>query len=300
MVDVATLNDNKAIPPLREWELDSEDSTRYDKNLAAPSNETLKVYWMIWSTIALLSGIFTFTVFLGIITSRKAKKQTFNVFLIYLMIPDFTFSILCGITCLLNFIKGEYYSHVMCNIQQFYCVWGIGSNCWLNAIITYHLHSLLTSNLRIRKYQLPTPTTISYQALAVYVYCAFLGTWGLYNSDNFPYYAIQINGLACIPTQVNVPSSIFFWVFFMPIFSIIPTLYVAYVSYDIYKRKLLPPRGKRRLLAVYFGRIVLIFLLMWGPYFIFNYLISSYLPTIVIFLGGALAHLQGPLSAGVS
>lgn len=85
----------------------------------------------------------------------------------------------------------------------------------------------------------------------------------------------------------------------MPIFSVIPILYVIYVSFDIWRRQLLPPSGKRRLLAVYFGRIVIVFLLMWGPYFLLNYLLAAFLPTWVIFAAGTLSHLQRPISASV-
>ena len=200
------------------------------------------------------------------------------------------FSLLCGLTCLLNAINAGYWSHWMCNFQQWYCVWGIGSNCWLNALITRQLHRLLTSSHERRRYRMPTPQTITIQALGIYAYCAFLGTWGLYDREHFPYYAVQLSGLACIPLEANLPSSLFFWLFFMPIFSVIPIGYVLYVSVDIYQRQLLPPRGKRRMLALYFGRIVLVFLALWGPYFLLNYLLATVLPTWVVFAGGTLTH----------
>jgi hypothetical protein len=291
---------DKSIPPLRQWEL-NENSTRYEKNLAAPSDEQLTHYWWAWGSVALAAGIFTLVIFLSVITAApRIRKQSFNVYLIFLMIPDFSFSLLCGITCLLNAINGSYWSHWMCNFQQWYCVWGIGSNCWLNAIITYELHKLLKNSHQRRRYTIPSRRTVTLQALAVYLYCAFLGTWGLLEREHLPLHAIQISGLACIPVETDMQSSLFFWLFFMPLFSLIPICYVVYVTWDIWWHQLLPPSGKRRLLALYFGRIILVFLVLWGPYFLLNYILATWLPTWVIFAGGTLSHLQGPASAGVS
>lgn len=290
---------NKGTPPLRESDLTSS-STRYDVNLAAPPDAELRGYWSALAAVALVAGIFTLFIFVAVVSSRKARRQSFNMYLIYLMIPDFTFSLLCGITCLLNAVNGSYWSHWMCNFQQWYCVWGIGSNCWLNAVITFQLHSLLKCSHQRKRFWAPSRKTVTIQALAVYVYCTFLGTWGLISEKNFPFHAIQIRGLACIPVEADHRSTLFFWLVFMPVFSIIPIGYVLYVCWDVRRRKLLPPSGKRRLLTMYFGRIILVFLLMWGPYFLLNYILATWLPTWVIFAGGLFSHFQGPASACAS
>ena len=134
----------------------------------------------------------------------------------------------------------------------------------------------------------------------MYLYCAFLGSWGLYPGQKFPYHAEQVNGLACLPVEADAQSSVFFWLVMLPLFNGIPTVYVGWVTFDIWRRKLLPPSGKRRLLAIYFGRIVLVFLLMWVPFFLLSFVLLSWMPTVVLFIGGTLSHLQGPASAAVS
>ena len=180
---------DKSLPFARESELDA-NSTRYEIGLAAPCDEELVRYWYSWSAIALASGIFILTIFLSLImASPKVRRQSFNLYLLYLMIPDFSFSLLCGITCLMNAIHGSYWSHGMCNFQQWYCVWGIGSNCWINAIITWELHKLLKCCQQTKRYTIPPPQRVTCQALSVYLCCAFLGTWGLFEREHFPYHA---------------------------------------------------------------------------------------------------------------
>jgi hypothetical protein len=290
---------NKGRPYIRVWDID-ENSTRYDKLLAAPSDDDLHKYWSAWSGIALAVGFFTLTVFFGILSSHKVRQNSFNVYLMYLMIPDILFSLLCGVTCLLNAINGEYWSSLMCNFQQWYCVFGIGANAWLNAVITFQLHTMLKFGNQRRRYTSPTRKTVTAHALSVYLFVAFLGTWGLIGAPWWPFHSGPPSGLACLPIEVDRRSTIFFWSCFFPLFAGIPIAYVAYVCYDIWKRNLLPPMGRRRYLAIYFGRLILVFLVMWLPTLLLLFVISTWLPPWAHFAGGTWSHLQGALSAGVS
>ena len=291
--------DDKSIPLVRTWELD-DNSTRYDINLAAPPDDIMMKYWYGWSVVSLLAGTYVLVIFLSIVTCRKVRQQTFNLYLLFLIIPDIIFSFCCGITCVLNATHGHYYSHEMCNFQQFYVVWGIGCNCWLNAIISYQLHDLLICSQVGKRYTIPTKKQVTYQAIAVYVYCAMLGSLGLIQNSKFPYHTLPINGLACIPVELDWKSSLFFWLLLLPCFSLLPILYVIYVAYKIYKYKLLPPSGKRRALTIYFGRIILVFILVWGPYFLIDYILASWLPIPIKYAGGVITHIQPPLSASFS
>merc|ERR1711976_1090557 len=99
-------------------------------------------------------GLFSFFVCMSITVDEKVRSKPFNLYLIYLMIPDFTFSLLCAITCLLNALNGGFYSHAMCNFQQLYVVFGIGSNAWLNSIIAHQLHKILRQSNTRRRYKL--------------------------------------------------------------------------------------------------------------------------------------------------
>ena len=291
--------DDKSIPLLRQWEL-TDNSTRYDINVAAPSDDLLMKYWYGWSTVAFLAGSYVLIVFLSILSCRKVRQQTFNLYLLFLLIPDIIFSFCCGMTCILNATHGHYYSHEMCNFQQFYVIWGIGSNCWLNAIISYQLHNLLICSQIGRRYKIPTKKQVTYQAITVYMYCAFLGSLGFIQNSKFPYHTIPINGLACLPTELDWKSSLFFWLLMLPCFALLPILYVMYVAYKIYKCKLLPPSGKRRALSIYFGRIILVFIVFWGPHFLLDYILATWLPIPIKYAGGVISHLQPPLSASVS
>jgi len=83
----------------------------------------------------------------------------------------------CGTTCLLNAMNGSCWSHWMCNFQQWHDVWGIGANCWPNALIAYQLHCLLQSNHELRWFWLSSPWQVTGEAVVVHMWCACWGTW---------------------------------------------------------------------------------------------------------------------------
>jgi hypothetical protein len=289
----------KGRPSIRVWDI-NENSTRYDKLLAAPSDDDLHKIWSSSFAITLAVGLFTFTVFFGVVSSHKVRQNSFNVYLIYLMIPDILFSLLCAVTCLLNAINGEFWSTWMCNFQNLYCVFGISANAWLNAVITFQLHTMLRFGNRRRRYTSPTRKTVTVHALSVYLFAAFLGTWGSIDAPWWPFHSGPLSGLACLPIQTDRRSTIFFWSCFFPFFAGIPILYVAYVCFDIWKRNLLPPMGRRRHLTIYFGRLILVFLVMWVPTLLLLFVFSTWLPPWAHFVGAMWCHWQGAFSAGVS
>ena len=289
----------KGRPTFRHWELD-ENATRYDRLASGPSDAQLVKYWFSWTGISFAVGFFSFLVFLSILLSPRARKSSFNLYLLYLMVPDFTFSLLCALTCFLNAINKEYWSSWMCNFQTWFCVFGIGANAWLNTVVAYQLHTMLSMSHDCRRYTAPTRTRVTVHALLVYLYCGFLGTWGLVERERYPFHSGSVGGLACLPIETDVISTVFFWAVFFPLFAGIPIMYVFYVLYDVLKRHLLPSKGKRRLIALYFFRLIAVFLIMWLPTCVLLWMAASYLPTSVQFAGGTWSHLQGAVSAGVS
>jgi hypothetical protein len=139
---------------------------------------------------------------------------------------------------------------------------------------------------------------VTIQALCIYVYALVLGILSAVNTT-LPYEGRLVSGLACIPAEYSSASTLFFYLAFLPLFALIPVLYAIYVSCDIYVRSLLPPSGERRVLVIYFARIILAFLLMWLPSLIFIFFIP-WVNHWAAWVGGAWSHLQGLVSAGVS
>jgi hypothetical protein len=294
----------KGRPPLRVWELRS-NSTWYDRTVAAESDAVLVQMWIGWSILTSVSAIFTATLFFGILCSASARRQSFNVYLLFLTLPDLLFSFLCAITCALNASTAQYWSTDMCNFQAFYAIVGIGSNLWLSAVITNEIHALLRFSMRRRRYHAPSRRKVAYQAAAVYIYCSCLGGFVYVDHyfDNFPFHVASPAGTACLPiVGPDRASALFFWLVFIPLYAGIPVCYVLWVAWDIYRRKLLPPPGKRRTLTVYFGRMIVVVIAMWIPFLLIVYIIGPWSPPWLLWSGGSASHVQagksGPKEEG--
>lgn len=68
-------------PTLRISELD-ENSSRYDKMLAAPSDDELHKMWIGWSVAFFVTSSFNLLVFLSVVFTRRLRKSPFNKYLI--------------------------------------------------------------------------------------------------------------------------------------------------------------------------------------------------------------------------
>lgn len=161
----------------------------------------------------------------------------------------------------------------MCRLQYWYVVFGISSNVWLNAAIVRELYTMMKMGHAGRRYRAPTHRTVTLQALGAYLWCGFLGTWGLY----VPFVPPGApSGLACVPIPVGPASTAFFWLVFFPLFSGLPTAYVVYVLVDVLRRKLLPPANTRtRLIITYFVRLVVVFFVMWVPTMVLIFVVPA-------------------------
>jgi hypothetical protein len=285
-------------PIIRQWEI-NENATRYERLQAAPSDDSLMIMWTSWSWISGAVAIFISLVLVAILVNRKARSNPFNLYLVFLLVPDLICAGFCALTCLLNVVAGQYWSDSMCQFQSFYLVFGVAANSWLNLCVAQELHSFLKSSRVLRKHVLPTMRRVTCTALAVYVYSCFIASWALWseNFDNFPSKTASIYGLVCLPLEYNQASSLFFYLVFFPLLTGIPLVWALGIGAHVWYHRLMPPTGKRRVFTIFFVRSIVVYVVMWVPYFIVG-LAGSRSPWLV-FAAGSWGHLQGVVSSSI-
>ena len=286
-------------PTLRVWEI-NENSTRYERLQAAPSDDKLIIMWSTWIWISGGIAIFIGFMLVALLVNRKARSNPFNLFLIYLMVPDFAFSAFCGLTCFMNTSVGHYWSASMCQFQSFYLVFGVAANTWLNFFVAWELHRLLWSSRVLRKYQMPSTLRVTCTALIVYAFSCFLASWALWavHFDNFPHRTMTLSGLGCSPLEYSRPSTRFFFVVWIPLVCAIPLVGVGGIGAHIWYTGIMPPTGKRRMLAMFLGRIIAAFIIMWVPFFAIS-VVGTGSPWLV-FAGLSWGHFQGAVSVCIA
>jgi len=250
--------------------------------------------WIIWSSMSLSVAVFCITLFAGILASPKARKSAFNVYILFLVFPDIIFNVCCAMTCAINVVAGQYVSAVMCQWQSWYCVFDFTANSWMNAVVALELHRLLKDCRRGYHYRPPPIKKVVFRSLMVYVYSAFVASWTLFGF--LPHRADVTAGLACLPVEFSIGSTIFFWLVFIPAFFGIPFAIFLHVCWDVHRKKMLPSNERTRQLFIFFMRLTLVFILMWLPTVVLLFAIG--VPDVwASFVGGSWSHLQGLVSA---
>lgn len=121
----------------RKLKNDHNNPTRYNDILVAPSDEDLRTMWIVYATLLFVFTIFMSIVFIAIVTNKKLRSNSFNLYLIFLMVPDLICTGFCDINCAWLAINGGFCFQGMCSFQFFYLMFGVGANAWLNGIIAY-------------------------------------------------------------------------------------------------------------------------------------------------------------------
>mmetsp|Transcript_14766 Transcript_14766/g.42493 ORF Transcript_14766/g.42493 Transcript_14766/m.42493 type:complete len:374 (-) Transcript_14766:1132-2253(-) len=277
-------------------DLNATTATRFDHLTAAPSSQQQLIVWITWSALAGLVGVCTIIFFLGIITSRKVRNRSFNVYVLFITFPGILFSVACSITCGLNAATGRYYSERMCSFQSFYVVFSFTSIAWLNAAIIHQVHAMLKSSNNHRRYTPPETKTVCFQAFMIYLYASIIASLSFFRTS--VHHHSDARGLACLPIERDVPSSLFFWLCFFWLMIGVPLVYVVYVWFDVQRNKLVPPGEKTKSVIIFF-RLLAVFVGMWLPTIIAIYLAGAIDGPWLAFAGGTLSHLQPLASAWV-
>lgn len=282
-------------PSIRLSDL-NDNSTRWDRMRAAPSDDKLHQMWIGWSTAFFLSSMFNLIVFMAIALSKRARKSPFNKYLLALMFPDLIYTGFCAIQCAYLAGAGGFTHPAACKFQSVYIIFGVAGNSWLSGVIGYEIYQLLKHSYERKRYFPPTTTRVVLVTSACYTWSLLLGTmtfWG----DVFPHEIDSANGLVCLPITYDVKSELFFWLFFFPMMNGFPMAYAIYVAITIYRRNMLPSSGKTRDLTITFFRIVGCFIIVWIPSITLVFATPAVVDIWVIYAAGVWAHLQGGLSA---
>lgn len=267
---------------------------RYDFFALKPPEDDLQEMWLVWSVVTALVAFFCFVVLLGIVSAKHVRSNSFNVFLIFLILPDAFFSANCAITCSLNYVRGDFYSRTMCEWQSWYVIFDFTTNAWLNAAVARQMHKLLVHTFFAQRFKPPSLKDVYVQISLVYVYSAIMGVVPLLE-NYLPLRSRPIMGLACMPVEYSVESTIFFWLVFVPAFMLIPLIYTMWVCWDVYKKSMLPVNGDTRVLYIFFMRLAAVFVLMWLPSIVIIFAMG--LPHFwLVWFGGTWSHLQGFVS----
>ena len=210
------------------WQKDlAVNASRYEWNRARPEPEMLQVVWGTWMYAAAAAAVASSIIIVGILHSKKARENVFNLLIVFLCLPDFVFSFLCGLTCAFSW-SAEKFSPIGgamgCEWQSFYVMFGFTGSMWMQVVIAAELRQVLRCSHGQRVYMQPSLKHVLRRAGAVYAGSLFIASWVFISG--LPVQVDTASGMACVPLPYDEQSEVFLWTAivgcaaFLPLFRI--------------------------------------------------------------------------------
>eukprot|EP00547_Thalassionema_nitzschioides_P013541 CAMPEP_0194248396 /NCGR_PEP_ID=MMETSP0158-20130606/18273_1 /TAXON_ID=33649 /ORGANISM="Thalassionema nitzschioides, Strain L26-B" /LENGTH=293 /DNA_ID=CAMNT_0038984689 /DNA_START=111 /DNA_END=989 /DNA_ORIENTATION=- len=161
----------------------------------------------------------------------------------------------------------DYINETICRLHGWYANFYIAANFWMIAIIAYQIHKMLRVTQKCQRYKAPSKRYIVKQSLAVYVFAGlFAAIYQIGNGESgvVPPITLVVE-IVCIPIPFTPAQKWFNYLFMWGLSGIVPSIYILSVAFDIWRRKLLPKnqREKTRQIALYYMRLIVVFLIIW-------------------------------------
>ena len=211
-----------------------------------------------------LSG-FCLSVFVATILFLTAvvttRKFTYNLYIVFLLLPDAFLNLMLGIRSLYDGL-GNTNPNIpewICRFQQVGIAFYI-SNLFVNAVVAKYIYDLVWNSFRRKRTTPPTIRKIVCQAAIIYFLVGLFATWQVLP---VPWAAETIVADPYCNSVANLPLWAFAIVFCVII--IPPVVYCVWVFNRIIWGGLLPLTGRTRVLAMYFMRIIGLFIFFYVP-----------------------------------
>mmetsp|Transcript_12294 Transcript_12294/g.29273 ORF Transcript_12294/g.29273 Transcript_12294/m.29273 type:complete len:576 (-) Transcript_12294:386-2113(-) len=282
---------------LRDWEV-GPNNTIFDNLKAAPSDEDLLWQWGLLVGLSVFALVGILIVFLAILQDPKCKKNSFNVYILFLMVPDILFTGLGIMTTSLNIANGSFFNMTQCHLQSFYSVFTVSASSWLNAILAWQLHSMLKASNQHRRYKAPSRKRAMKHGALVFLWSLFVASWTLWQVDWWPIRTGLYSGAFCLPMAYDETSLAFLFLVFGPCCFVVPFVYICWIVIDILWKRLLPPKEKRKRLLIFFGLIITYFFI-WVPTIVLTYILGYWMTSWYTYFGAVWGVSQGFISATV-
>jgi len=209
-----------------------------------------------FSSVMCLVGVFFMVAIL------KTRKFTFNLYIIFAILPDALCNGILGFSLFTEAANSDgQMPSFLCSWMCFHLTFYYLSNLYINAAIAKEIYDLVLNSYHRRRSQPPSSRKVIVQVGVIYALVGLLSGW----------FVAPISSWTSIMSIENEPICVS--KFKHPIggmavamaFSMPPFLYVFWVAYKIKHEKLLPLKGRTRVLALYFMRIVVIFVAFYIP-----------------------------------
>ncbi len=189
----------------------------------------------------------------AIILSPKSRSKGFNIYLVFLLLPDVLLNLYGFVTFIIELSDDKYLvmiSYKACVVHGCIFIYYTFANMWTSALICYEVHQLLVNSHNAVRFQASKPLTVIKRATIINISAVLCSVMMFIV---LPEFGIN-SGLSYCWALFTRETRIVLYFFVVGLSTAIPLLYLLYITFDVYWRKLLPPTGKSRFVATFFLR----------------------------------------------
>ena len=199
------------------------------------------------------------------------RSNGYNLYLVFLLIPDALNNIVMAAASFMEASRNGQYTPAMCNVRVFAGQWYYFCLIWLNAVVAQSIFSFLSKSARRQHLKPPTQRAVIIKCLVVFLFTALVGAWSAINTSWSLTHVIDMDTCNSQPGGTGDNPAFGELAYMIVILGVVmpPIVYTTIVAFRIWCKKLLPPEGRRRSIALYFGRIMVAYYLFLLPAFAF-------------------------------
>ena len=193
------------------------------------------------------------------IWTPKMRSRGFNLYLLGLLFPDFIMNLTVLIISFIELAedkKIETMSLDACAFGMAMITYNYAVNIWISALICNKVHRILVNSHNAVRSVREDPKKIIKKIIFVNFIACIMSILVYVIA---PQFGVNSHENACLNLRTR-DSDLFFVIY--SIFTYFPILYVCYVTFDVYWRKLLPPPGTSRFIATFFLRTAIVSTIM--------------------------------------
>ncbi|CAJ1953214.1 unnamed protein product [Cylindrotheca closterium] len=220
-------------------------------------------YWIV-SALNYGASILCLFVFVSIMSNPKTRTNAFNLYVGFMIFPDSLYAMTMGFLYLSKALGLPLFPPYEVTVYVYFLNFLV--NFYSNGVVVHEINKLIQQSNNRQRTQLPDISRVYKQMAAVYLYGVFLATWAILPVSWSLYHIIdQDKGEGDLGSPPGGPVSRLAAIAIAYGSVIIPTGYVIYVSIRVWRKKLLPRKGKTRTLSLFFMRVIIVFVVFYFP-----------------------------------
>lgn len=200
-----------------------------------------------------LSAISCCAVVGSILCSKQARAQGFNLYLVFLLMPDICLCAWQIVTKILVLQNGARRFQFECVVGRMVSVAYCTINFWINVLVANDIYQMLKKPIARRDYKPVSSKTLICRVFIVYVLSLIVTIIFTFNTK--PFMDLRIDPKECNTKGYDTQTILTGYCLTVFAFGL-PPIYHTYVFCIVLKKKLLPPTGVNRFLSIYFLRIM--------------------------------------------